>query len=433
VTNATAPHHWASLASVLVGIIGLQWWLLPETYPFGPGDESGDLSFLSHLESGPAGALAALLGVAGVMTARALSRPYGPVARTVALAAAGVQVVVLGYVVPDITALMFVAYVLALIGPVALLVLAGYHGLRRWPVGTPLALAVVAAAAVGSGIASPAAVADLAREMGGGFEKVGARPLYVLGALATGALWAAVIVRTVGDGRERCAECGRVVWGRGTRSAWAASWVRIVTWAAALCPVPYAALRLTWLTPWPVGISHEELVESPGIRLFGLLLGAAAIGGCLLTLGLTYRWGEVFPGWVPWLRGRPVPITAAVGPALVVAAALTVGGHSIVQAAMAEADGWWEAIGLLLIFPLPVWGPLLGVAAIGYSRRRRDKCDNHRDLGSTLSGVPTTEGGAGHAEGFGAFDPRRRVARRPADGSRPGARLRSRRRGVPGV
>jgi hypothetical protein len=391
-TTTTAAQRWAILASVMIGVIGLQWWLTPETYPFGPDDESGNLSFLSRLESGPAAALAGLLGVTGVLTARAMARPWGRLGGRVALVGVGIQAVVLGYVVPDITALMFVAYLLALFGPVVGLGVAAYRCARRWPIGTALAVAAVGVLAGASGIASPSAFADLARDMGSGFEKVGTRPLYVLGALAAGTLWAAVALESVRTRRGRCVECGRVAWGRWVRPDRAASWGRKATWAAALCPLPYGLLRMTWLTPWPVGISHDELVANPGIRLFGLLLGVVSIGGMLLTLGLTYRWGVVFPRWVPWLRGRPVPLAAVLVPALLVAGTVTVGGHSIVQAVVAEADSWWEAVGLLLIFPFPVWGPLLGAAALGYVLRRRVDCVTCRRRVASLSGVRATEG-----------------------------------------
>jgi hypothetical protein len=431
-TYATAPHRWAILTSVLVGIIGLQWWLAPATYPFGPGDESGNLSLLTRLEADWAAALAGLLAAAGLVTARALDRPLGPVGRRVALAAAGVQVIVLGYVVPDITALMVVAYVLALVGPIAVVGVAVVRGARRWPIAAPAVLTVAVAGAVGGGIVTPAAVAGMLRGVGAGFEQIGTRSLYVLGALAAGALWAAVVARTVRDVREPCGDCGRVRWGRWATPERAASWGRTVTWAAALCPMPYALLRLTWLTPWPVGISHEELAAEPGLRLFGLLLGIAAFGGMMLTLGLTRRWGEVVPRWVPGWCGRSVPVAVAVVPALVVSATVTVGGHSIIQAVIAEADDWREPIGHLLVFPFPIWGLLLAAAALGYALRRRTDCVACERSASTLAGVPTTDG-AVCAEGLGAPDPRGGAARRTRVGSRPRARLRARGRSVAGM
>lgn len=372
--TTTAPQRWAIFASVLVGLIGLQWWATPETYPFGPGDDSGDMSFLTRLESGSAAAIAGLLGAAGVLTGWLLGRRTHGIGRRMALGCAVLQAVVLGYVVPDITALMFIAYLLAMIGPVAALGFVVYRSARRWPMWTVVAVLAVGVAAVGSGVAAPSAFADLGREMGTGSEKVGTRPLYVLGALAAGCLWAAVVIEAIRDRRGRCDECRRTRWGRVARSERVASWGRKATWVAALCSLPYAGLRMTWLTPWPVGISADELADSPGMRLFGLLLGFAAFGGCALTLGLSYRWGEVFPRWVPWLHGRTVPVPVAIVPALAVAAALTVGGHSIIQAAAADTEGWREPIGLVLVFPFPLWGPALAVAAAAYALRRRDPC-----------------------------------------------------------
>ena len=130
---------------------------------------------------------------------------------------------------------------------------------------------------------------------------------------------------------------------------------------------------MTWLTPWPIGFDAATLEAQPEMRLFGLLLGFAALGGSVLTIGLISRWGVVFPAWLPVLRGRPVPVMAAVVPGLAVAAAITVAGHSVVQQAFTE--GWdvegFTMVGLLL-FPFPVWGPLLGAATLAYWQRRRD-------------------------------------------------------------
>jgi hypothetical protein len=137
--------------------------------------------------------------------------------------------------------------------------------------------------------------------------------------------------------------------------------------------LPYALLRLTWLTPWPIGFDGAELEAHPELRLFGLLLGFSALGGSVLTIGLISKWGEVFPAWLPVLRHRPVPVMAAVVPGLAVAAAITVAGHSVVQQSFTEG---WDIEGAsmvgLLLFPFPVWGPLLGAATLAYWQHRRD-------------------------------------------------------------
>jgi hypothetical protein len=130
---------------------------------------------------------------------------------------------------------------------------------------------------------------------------------------------------------------------------------------AALRPV----LRLTWLR-WPVGGSAEALAAGPEMRLHGLLLGVAALAGAVLTTGLVSRWGEVWPRWIPVLRGRCVPVAAAVVPGALVASLFTVAAAPMMALVIREGQLWG-----LFVFPLPVWGPALGAAVLGYALRRR--------------------------------------------------------------
>jgi hypothetical protein len=141
----------------------------------------------------------------------------------------------------------------------------------------------------------------------------------------------------------------------------------VATLVATLCVLPYGLIRATWLTPWPLFLpAGTDLAAVPEMRLQGLLLGAAALAGALLTTGLVARWGEVWPRWMPVLRGRPVPVAAAVVPAVLVATVVC--SAAVPMAMMAVSSGMLE---FLFIFPLPVWGPALGAAALAYALRRR--------------------------------------------------------------
>ncbi|MFC4140433.1 MULTISPECIES: hypothetical protein [unclassified Microbacterium] len=53
-----------------------------------------------------------------------------------------------------------------------------------------------------------------------------------------------------------------------------------------------------------VGMDRTPFAATPASVLFeiGFLLA-----GILLPLALVHRWGRIWPGWVPWLRGRRVP------------------------------------------------------------------------------------------------------------------------------
>jgi len=139
-----------------------------------------------------------------------------------------------------------------------------------------------------------------------------------------------------------------------------------ITLVAAAGPLPYALVRATWLTPWPVG--------APGgvdyaVRLWGLLLGGAAVLGLVLTLGLILPWGRVFPRWMPRLAGRPVPPALAVVPGASVALALTMAAVWMPMAFAGEGVAMFLAA--MILFPCWIWGPALALAVWAYAVRRR--------------------------------------------------------------
>ncbi|SCE94041.1 hypothetical protein [Micromonospora mirobrigensis] len=157
-------------------------------------------------------------------------------------------------------------------------------------------------------------------------------------------------------------------------------------WAYAAAALPLLGFTLPHLLWWwgvPLGIPASVLDAarrdlSPA--LVAALTAAPAAGG-LLTLGLTHRWGQVFPRWTPW-AGRPVPRPLVLGPAAVVAVALTSYGLiGVWLMGTALADGrtdWaelgrgWAAAGTELVFL--AWGVALGVAVLGYERLTRPRC-----------------------------------------------------------
>ncbi len=110
--------------------------------------------------------------------------------------------------------------------------------------------------------------------------------------------------------------------------------VRLAAWGGTLAFVPYAAMKVLWVTGGTfAGVSGEEMLaaserngasdlwltlESWGVD--GTVLLAAL--GVLLLWGLVRPWGQVFPRWTPWVRGRRVPRWLLLGPALVGAATL---------------------------------------------------------------------------------------------------------------
>ncbi|MFE9296455.1 hypothetical protein [Streptomyces niveus] len=124
-----------------------------------------------------------------------------------------------------------------------------------------------------------------------------------------------------------------------------------------------------------------------GERAYIVALSVVSELLALTAIGLIARWGEVFPRWVPLLRGRRVPIKAAVVPAAVGATILTlfftvlqvvsairgtkIGGDDLPDSAPSQVGGWETASFYVCYLPLTLWGPLLAVLTIAYWKRRR--------------------------------------------------------------
>lgn len=105
------------------------------------------------------------------------------------------------------------------------------------------------------------------------------------------------------------------------------------------------------------------------------------------AIGLVARWGEVFPRWIPFVRGRPIPMKAAVIPAALGATVLTllwtvitptaetmgvtIRGDDVPTTYPGQAGGWEAAWFYFCYAPLTLWGPLLAVVTVAYRKRRR--------------------------------------------------------------
>jgi hypothetical protein len=157
--------------------------------------------------------------------------------------------------------------------------------------------------------------------------------------------------------------------------------VRLAAHAAALTPVPSGVWRIAVALGWDSGFTDEVLRPEnfPGEGspyLIGLSLFAEALG--LLTLGLVRSWGEELPRWVPVLGGRRIPVSAAVIPASLGAALVTLitftGAFGWNDAdnmgATGSPDGSHYWLMTACYMPLLAWGPLLAVVTLAYYRCR---------------------------------------------------------------
>jgi hypothetical protein len=126
----------------------------------------------------------------------------------------------------------------------------------------------------------------------------------------------------------------------------------------------------------------------PGVPLwlYVILLSIVSELLAFTAVGLISTWGEVFPRWVPVLRGRRVPPLGAVVPAALGAAVLTllwtwmavsmslglrIDGRPQAATAPVSFGDWKGLVAVAAYAPLLLWGPLLGAVTISYWRRRR--------------------------------------------------------------
>jgi hypothetical protein len=169
---------------------------------------------------------------------------------------------------------------------------------------------------------------------------------------------------------------------RATEDGWSA-WpahkaATVCRWAVAVAvavPAFYALTRLAWAVGIPFGVSDEFLVELGSGKYAGLGLAVAALVGCVLTVGLVRRWGEVFWSWVPGLGGRRVPVAMAVVPAVFVGSVVFSAGLAfwrlVLVGELDETPGAvadWAAWLPELFWP--VWGVALAVAGLAHAARR---------------------------------------------------------------
>ncbi|MFG2229269.1 hypothetical protein ACGFNX_04500 [Streptomyces sp. NPDC048723] len=175
--------------------------------------------------------------------------------------------------------------------------------------------------------------------------------------------------------------------------------LRLAAWAGTLAFVPYAAMKLVWASGGTfAGITGEEMLavserngasgifltlESWGLDPTALL---AALGVFLLW-GLVRPWGQVFPRWTLFLRGRRVPRWLPLAPALLGAAtlapygvlgvgylALATAGVVTMRCGDFHSSGDALLVGWIGLAAFAVYGIALTLAARSYWLRTRPAC-----------------------------------------------------------
>ncbi|MEV8015887.1 hypothetical protein AB0O76_05940 [Streptomyces sp. NPDC086554] len=140
--------------------------------------------------------------------------------------------------------------------------------------------------------------------------------------------------------------------------------------------MPSGLWRLAIAVGLPVGLAQSEYdqMHAPGWGSF-YLVGLSLVSElfAFLTLGLVQSWGETWPRWIPYLRGRRVPVLPATIAAGLGAMATTAFGAMFVYTSVnadMDASPWGTWLLNLAYAPLLLWGPLLGTVAMHYYRRR---------------------------------------------------------------
>ncbi|MFI0481635.1 hypothetical protein [Actinomadura sp. 9N215] len=163
-------------------------------------------------------------------------------------------------------------------------------------------------------------------------------------------------------------------------------WAVIAAYAASLAVLPSCVWRIALGFGAPIGPFTGDIDDMRGdlpgwmpMWSYTILLSVLSEALAFLAVGLVSRWGEVFPRWVPLLRGRRVPTLAAVIPASVGATVLTLGTltgaltfdeFTAPDGSTVYLEGWRLGLFVASYGPLLLWGPLLAVATVAYYLRR---------------------------------------------------------------
>ncbi|WP_433476775.1 hypothetical protein ACQPZP_06765 [Spirillospora sp. CA-142024] len=184
------------------------------------------------------------------------------------------------------------------------------------------------------------------------------------------------------------------------RAAWAGAhapvagvprWARTAALIVPFTVLPSSLWRISAVTlhlPIMRDVGPDASGDLPSwmpLELYVVLLSVVSELLAFTAVGLVSTWGEVFPRWVPFLRGRRVPRLLAVVPgalgAIVLTAlwtwaavALVIGrnlaGRPLAADAPLSPDTWQGALAIVAYAPLVAWGPLLAAVTFAYYRRR---------------------------------------------------------------
>lgn len=340
----------AALASAVLLVQSLIWLLVPDLNPY----RDVNLSVLRSVL--PLRAHVLLLAVAGLLgtvcAGIAALRPDNRSAQRTVRVVAPVIVVTLFAATTSMSALAFAGYVVAMALPVVAIVTGVVAAIRAPRARLPLAVGVVV------GLAVIVVFRDL-------ILSAFARNIVAFGEQRW-TMWALTItVITIGLWVALTAAAVRGARWTAPVTAWLVRHRRPITVLAALGPLPYALLRLTWLTPWPIGFPADA---DAAVTAWGFMLSLGAWMGVVLALGLIMPWGERFPRWMPGIGGRSVPPAAAIVPGSIVAGLLALAAVPWTVGFVADPTGWFAVY--FFVLPVGYWAVMLALAVWAYAGHR---------------------------------------------------------------
>ncbi|MEV5571292.1 hypothetical protein AB0L06_14675 [Spirillospora sp. NPDC052269] len=164
-----------------------------------------------------------------------------------------------------------------------------------------------------------------------------------------------------------------VVTTRGPVPRWAEWAAQATIW----CALPSGIWRILFALRLPAGFTGSlDPHRIDFSSLLGYVCALTLLSETLafLSMGLVRPWGEVWPRWIPFLRGRRVHPLAAIIPAALGAVALMVIWTQLLfgfdGSDPETPQGAKRVILYLCYVPLVAWGPLLAAVTVAYAVRR---------------------------------------------------------------
>ncbi|MET7305167.1 MBL fold metallo-hydrolase [Embleya sp. NPDC005575] len=161
-------------------------------------------------------------------------------------------------------------------------------------------------------------------------------------------------------------------------------WARRVARAIPWVLLPQCLWRLPFGLRFEMGLVGDEPMPNVWISLpYVLTLSVLTEALGLLCFGLVRGWGEVAPGWLPFVGGKRIPPYAAIIPATLGGLAATafwtptlLSWFGVLDGAKGFANVWWSTLAQVCIAPGMLWGPMVLALAYAYYVRR---CRRHPD------------------------------------------------------